>query len=490
MIGESPRTKPSDLEAERALLGAVLLKPSTIDDVAELVKPSDFYRPAHQTLFEVMRDMRSSGVEIDHISLRDKLQIAGALDAVGGAPYLLDLSGSCSTATHAKRYAEIIRQKSLFRALVDIGVHITAMGFDGGDSADVAVSESVNLIMGISAAHTSATLPVSVVGDELLATLRMGKQDFLYPWCLPCVHIKKGQLVVIGAAPSVGKTALALALADQWGQETRATLFEYEMSEADLLARLAARYSGVSVTDMDNGLSETQLQMVEFGIKQLQSRKLRLEAVHCNINTLLGKIRREAQNGTKVIFIDHLGLIPFDIPKGVNHAKAVGSQVTNKLKRLATELGITIVLLSQIKREGYGRVGGIPRKEDLRDSGEIEADADIIIMVGREPLMMEDSTAHVRFRQQYGLDPWADDAKEFSIIGIGAVKNRNGTLSEKWMRFYGDTMIYTDVHQTVSAFKEIGTAPQETTVEQGSLLEPDETGGTLQAGTDSPQRAA
>jgi replicative DNA helicase len=462
------RVPPHDLEAEQALLGAVLLAPSTLDKVSDLVKWQDFYRPAHQLIFEQMVDMRGRGVEIDAISLRDALDKNNTLDSAGGVPYLIDLQGVTPTTANAKRYAAIVREKAMFRQLIFMGTKLVAVGYDAEGTAEDAVAVAMDYAMGMSIAQTTATLPIGTVAKDLVAMLRLGKQDFIYPWLLPWVHIKSKELVVIGAAPSVGKTAISIALADEWSKTTRVAYFEYEMSEADLVARLACKHSGVSIEDMENGLSETQMALVQLALDGLATRNLYVEAVTCDINGLLGKIRREAQRGTKVVFIDHLGLIPFKIPANMNHAKAVGSVVTNRLKRLAMELDIVIVLLSQINRGGSLR-GGIPRKDDLRDSGEIEADADKIIMLGREPLMMEDAQAHVRFRQDHALDPFADDAKDFTLVGIGVVKYRNGALGEKWTRFYGASMSYTDVHPVIS--QSATTAKPTNNNEQERLLE-------------------
>ena len=337
---------------------------------------------------------------------------------------------------------------------------ITALGYDSDDlPIEEAISEAVNLTLALSAIGTTSAMPVSTVLTDLLKMIALGKQDFLVPPFLPWVHIKSAELVVLGAAPSVGKTATAMAWADEWSKSTRVAYFEYEMTELDLTARLVTKYSGVTIEDMENGLTDTQKAAVEHAVKEIRTRNLYVEAcAGADITTLLGKIRKEAQRGTKVVFIDHLGLIPFNVPKGLNHAKAVGMEVTNKLKRLALELGIVIVLLSQLRREGYSG-SSFPTMRDLRDSGEIEADADKVLLLWREPTKEEDSRTHANIRQQLGLEVYDDS---FKVIHIGVVKYRNGALGNKYLRFFGSQMDYREVNETVFALS---------TPKQGELLD-------------------
>lgn len=449
MTAGQDRVPPHDLEAEQALLGAVLLAPGTLDEVAELVGADNFYRPSHQRIYAAFLDMRGMGLEIDAISVKNHLHAEGDIASIGGAGYLLELQDACVNTANSKSYAAIVREKAVFRQLIQVGVMLGSIGYDASITPDEAVSEATSMILGLSAAHATSALPVGTTLNDLIEQLKLGRQDFLYPSLMPWLHIEAGELVVIGAGSSVGKTAFALNLADEWADRVRVTYFEYEMTAAQLSARLISKYTGITKEEMDNGLLPEQLDAVRKAATRIAQKQLYIEMVTCGIGELMAKIRREAQRGSKVVFIDYLGLIPFKMTKGYNHAKAVGVEVTNRLKRLAGELNIVIVLLSQIGREGAKKYGFIPSKEDLRDSGEIEQDADKVIMLGREFSMEDDPNQHVKLRQDKGLDPFDADAKDFSLIGIGVRKYRNGPLSEKWVRFYGGEMKYTDLHPVV-----------------------------------------
>jgi replicative DNA helicase len=174
----------------------------------------------------------------------------------------------------------------------------------------------------------------------------------------------------------------------------------------------------------------------------MQERHFQVEEVWCDVQILFAKIRKAAMQGTEVVIIDHLGLIPFHRSKGMSEAKAIGVFVTNPLKRLAAELGIKIVLLVQMNREGQ-KAEKFPKLWHLRDSGEIEQDASIVLMLWSDKSLKDDEAARAKVREDSGVVAAGDMfSEDFNLIRIGVEKNRNGALSHEWAKFYGDHFEY------------------------------------------------
>lgn len=202
----------------------------------------------------------------------------------------------------------------------------------------------------------------------------------------------------------------------------------------------------------DRDLNAEEVQRIEDAGQELRSRKLKIEEVWCNVGTLMAKIRREAQQGTEIVVIDHLGLIDEGgVPKGMNYAKAVGKKITNPLKRLASELGIVIVLLVQLNREGQDP-NRFPRLSHLRDSGEIEQDASIIYMVWSDT--KADATTRQTVREDSGILSESEcfNGDDFDLIHIGVEKNRNGRTGEKYLLYHGEHFQYEDREESTPLY--------------------------------------
>ncbi len=467
---------PHSIEAEQSVLGSVILNPFLLDEVGQIIRAEDFYRPGHGQIFEAVTELREMGHEIDLISVASKLEDRKALEAVGGRGYLLELSGVVPSSTNATRYAKIVRERALYRRLVQIGSEISTLGYESSGNIEDDLGQATSLVMGVSIAGQKQALPVATVWDQLLKELRSGPANYISPPHLPKVHARPGALVVLAAGTSVGKTAVALDWTDAWAgtMQTWTAFLEYEMSEVSLVSRLASKHSGISMVRMEEGLSEAELALVESAGERVRRHRLLVEAVTSDVGALFAKIRHAASKGCSVVVVDHLGLIPFRVPRGMNHAKAVGTEVTNKLKRLANDLGIVIVLLCQVNREGQKRIGPNPwvTKNDLRDSGEIEQDADIIIGLNR--ISREDDEAlFLRVCDDIGIDPYEVDT---DIMRYGVLKNRNGPLFHKYLGFAGESMSFYDLFAPRSLAPRAEPEPevQPPPAEQISMMAPGE----------------
>ncbi len=450
---------PNDQTIERALLGSVVTNPSAYDTASEQIQAEDFYTPSHQNLWRTYERMRKEGKAIDQATVAREL-IDGGMPETDARVLVLELAqevlGGTATQAHAEQYATTLRDLSKKRRLGRMGMEFHALGY-GEQDADAAISKAVSMMNGLVLAHRTTAIPVDAVGDSLIAELRKGKREFITPFGLPHLRVMPGDVVTLAAGTSVGKTALALTWAEMWSLTKRVVFFEYEMDASRLLQRLMAKHARVTLSEMDEGLSPDQMErMVQVHDSYVRGLDLHIEdAGGTNITQLMAKIRAEAQRGADVVFIDYIGLIPLTIKE--NLATAIGTEITTPLKNLARELGVVIVMLSQINRSGQQRVGDgaqrFPTKNDLRDSGRIENDSDHIVMMWKEPSRELDPEGWVTRREQLGIqDPF--NTEQFELVHLGVEKNRNGATGGTWLKYRGEFFEY-DTVKPPSAIKDI-----------------------------------
>ena len=440
MSNESPRIPPFNYEAEQSVLGSILMRPSLLDEALEVVKASDFHRPAHQKIYNAMIDLRLHGEAIDHLTVANFLSANKIIDECGGKLYLLELSGSVPTTENWKQYATIVHEKAQYRKLIELGGLLQGIGYEApiGDIED-SIGFAMSAVTALALDSDRSTKTTSEILDDFMKDLHTGNREYITPKGVPNARMMKGDLVVAAAGTSVGKTAITLDWADEWSKTKKVTYFEYEMQEEQLLSRLICKHAKVPLQKIqDRDLSVDEIQRIEDASEEIKKRNLKVEEVWCNNQTLFAKIRREAQAGTDIVIIDHLGLVPFDRTGGMNEAKAVGVQVTNPLKRLASELGIIIVLLVQLNREGQ-RDAGFPRLYHLRDSGEIEQDASVVLTLWSERSIKDDWGRRVTLREKSGIVSQEENlSDDFYLFRVGVEKNRNGKLDESYALYRGD----------------------------------------------------
>jgi replicative DNA helicase len=441
-MGTAERIPPHSLEAEQAVLGSIMLDNRVFDDVREILAAEDFYRPTHERIFAIMEKLRGQGKPIDALTVKERL------DSSDDQFYLLELQNAVPTVLHVKSYAETVKTHAKLRSLITIGNNLMALGFDssGPEHVDEYIGEAVSQTTMLALAHQHSAIPLGTVLEDLMREMRSGERHYLAPYNLPDARMRPGDLCVLGMGTSVGKTATALDWADDWSQTHKVSYYEYEMTEGDLLSRLVCKHAGITMPQIqDATLTDDDLKRAAAAMNSLRNRKLLVQEVWCDIGTLIAKIRRDAQTGTEIVMIDHLGLIPFKREKNQNEAKAIGYGVTQPLKRLASELGIIIVLLVQLNREGQ-RGSDYPKLRNLRDSGEIEQDASIVIMGWSEKLILDDSAERIKKREE-SLIVAPDELMEdsFLVFRLSIEKNRNGKAGyHKWLLYYGENFRFED----------------------------------------------
>ena len=364
------RTPPHDDEAERALLGSLLLA-----DLDLNVSPTDFTKPSYQRIAKTVLDIRADGGAVDVITVADRLDLEGVLDACGGKPGLLDIQGAVPTAANAAHYHEIVTRLAKFRRRIAAAVTITADAYDLVDDDPMAVLEAAE-----SESTTIRTL--GELSDERNETLTSSR-DFLGLRDFPGVHLHRGDLVIIAARPGVGKSAFAGQLTDEFGERQKKTrLYSLEMPASDWYDRLIMRHTMFTTTDLDRGLTPDQAAMAKAATAQARTWPVEInDDATMNVGRLVADMRRFSRRGGVVSITDYLGLL-VERERGDSFYIAV-TEASKRLKIAARQTSLVNIVLAQLSRKTISDSGAMrpPVLSDLRDSGAIEQDADDIILL-------------------------------------------------------------------------------------------------------------
>ncbi len=435
---ESLRKVPSSIESEKAVLGGIFLKPEIFGDVIEILKASDFYRNSYKLIYETMIEMYSNDETIDPILLVEYLKKKNKYDEIGGEKILYEIIEDTSTAANILKYASIIREKSILRKLTDVGTKIVEMASEGYEDVDTILDKAEGLIFKIS--ETKESKDIVNIKDTLekeferLQSAYENKgmttgissgfknYDFLTSGFHP------SDLIIIAARPAMGKTAFALNLALNASLESKKSvlIFSLEMGNSQLLQRLLSVDSGVPLQKIRNGF----LDEVEWGKLGMTSGKLANAEINIadvpNVNVLEIRAiarRLKAANKLDMIVIDYLQLISGS-GKSDNRQNEV-SEISRALKGIARELDIPVIALSQLSRAPEQRADRRPMLSDLRESGAIEQDADIVLFLYRDDYYNEDS-----------------ELKGITEVIIG--KQRNGPVGTAQLRFFHELTKFAD----------------------------------------------
>jgi len=392
------RRPPQDLNAEMSALGGMLLSKDAIADVFGTLHGSDFYKPANELIFNAILELFGHGNPVDVLTVSDELTKRGELARVGGSAYLAELLGSVPTAANAGYYARIVHERAQLRKLIDAGTRIVQLGYaeSGGEA-----SELINLAQAEMYAVTDKKTGEDyiAVGDVLEETLEQlenanGAQLPGVPTGFRDLDkltngLQAGQMIVIAARPGLGKSTLALDFARSAAikHQMPAVLFSLEMNRTEIMQRLLSAESGVFLEKMRNGKLEQvdwdHICNVEGRIKEAP---LYIDdSPNLTMMEIRAKARRiKQQHGLELIVIDYLQLMTSGKSRIESRQQEV-SDFSRALKLLAKELGIPVVALSQLNRGPEQRSDKRPALADLRESGSIEQDADVVILLHRDP---------------------------------------------------------------------------------------------------------
>jgi replicative DNA helicase len=424
------RVPPQDTDAERSVLGAMLLDRNALLEAMELLTPEDFYRPAHAKIFEAISTLFSKNEPVDEITVSSELKAQGTLDGVGGTAALNALTDSVPTAANAKHYAKVVKNRALTRRLIQAATTIAGAGFESGAEIDVLLDEAESKIFEITRAreHKSFTVLKDAVKDAFKRIEKLyERKDAITGVSTGFVDLDRltsgfqpSELIIVAGRPSMGKTAFALnaALNAAIRHTTPVAVFSLEMSKESLVMRMLCSEARIDAHRLRGGfLKDSDWPKLARAAGMLADAPLYIDdSGALSILEMRAKARRlQAEKGLGLVVVDYLQLM---------HGRAAAegrereiSEISRGLKSLAKELAVPVVALSQLNRSLEQRTDKRPMLSDLRESGAIEQDADVICFV---------------YRDEY-YNPQSD-AKGLAEVIIG--KQRNGPTDTVQLRFF------------------------------------------------------
>ncbi len=435
----SDRTPPQDMEAEQCVLGAMLMSKDAIADVVEVLRGVDFYRPAHEQIYNAVTDLYGRGEPADAVTVADELGKRGELLRLGGAPYLHTLLASVPIAANAGWYAEIVREKAVLRRLVDASLRIGQMSYAGEGDVDVIVDRAQAEVYAVTERRAAEDFkPLSELMqptlDEMEAIESRGAGLSGVPTGFADLDdltngLHPGQLVIVAARPGMGKSTLALDLARAASIKNGLTsvIFSLEMSQLEITMRLLSAEAGVPLSHIRGGrMSDQDWNRVSAKMGQVSEAPMFIDdSPNMTMMEIRAKARRLKQrHDLKMIVIDYIQLMTSG--KKVESRQVEVSEFSRQLKLLAKELDVPVVALSQLNRGPEQRNDKRPMLSDLRESGSLEQDADLVILLNRPDLYDKESER-------------AGEA-DFDIA-----KHRNGPTKMITVAFQGHYSRFTDM---------------------------------------------
>ncbi|MFJ8645253.1 replicative DNA helicase [Streptomyces sp. NPDC093546] len=442
--GGFERVPPQDLDAEQSVLGGMLLSKDAIADVVEIIKGQDFYKPAHETIYTAILDLYAKGEPADPITVGAELTKRGEINRVGGAPYLHTLVQSVPTAANASYYAEIVHERAVLRRLVQAGTKITQMGYAADGDVDEIVNQAQAEIYAVTEQRTSEDyLPLGDIMEGALDEIEAigsrsgemtgvptGFTDFdaltngLHP----------GQMIVIAARPAMGKSTLALdfARACSIKHNLPSVIFSLEMGRNEIAMRLLSAEARVALHHMRSGtMTDEDWTRLARRMPDVSQAPLYIDdSPNLSMMEIRAKCRRLKQrNNLKLVVIDYLQLMQSGGSKRAESRQQEVSDMSRNLKLLAKELELPVIALSQLNRGPEQRTDKKPMVSDLRESGSIEQDADMVILLHREDAYEKESPR----------------AGEADLI---VAKHRNGPTATITVAFQGHYSRFVDMAQT------------------------------------------
>jgi replicative DNA helicase len=421
---------PQNLDAEISVLGASMLTPNVIPGVSEIIRPHHFYRQAHQRIYEAIEDLFSRGEPIDPITVCEELANRAALEAVGGRAFVHSLVTAVPAATNARQYAEIVRENYYLRSLIKVGGEITEMGYRREHPPMDLIDRAEQMVFDISQTRVVGEFsPISELIDESWPELeRTMTEGHLTVGCATGFRdldviisgFQPSNLVILAARPSMGKTALALNIARNVAvdQGKGVAIFSLEMSKMEVVNRMMCSEARVDHWRVRRGmLQPNEWSKLAAACTPLHVAPIFIDdSASLNLMEIRAKARRlrAKEKNLGLIILDYLQLMMGDI--GAENRQQEVSRISRGLKILARELDVPVLALSQLSRQVEQRAGNKPVLSDLRESGSIEQDADVVLFIYRDEVYNRDSP---------------DKGTAEIIVG----KQRNGPIGECKLAF-------------------------------------------------------
>ncbi|MCF7812343.1 replicative DNA helicase [Candidatus Gracilibacteria bacterium] len=442
-IDTSKKLPPTAPEAERSVLGCLLLEKEAVLKIADFIDPADFYHDHHRFIYQAILDLFHRSEPVDLVTVSTKLQSQKKLETIGGPEYLAELQNEVPVATHVFQYAQIVKHRATLRKLIQAGNQITALGYDSEKTIEELLEQAEKRVFQIS--QTFLKNRFVAIKDILNASYERFSEIHDNPELANKNRIgtsfkdldnqlnggfNASDLVIIAARPSMGKTAFALVVAMKAAieQNKRIGIISLEMSKEQLVERMFCSLLEVDSWKLHKGkLEDSDFERMGPVMDQLSNAPIFIDdSMGNSIAELRSKARRlQMEHGLDILVVDYLQLMSGQNPQ--NRVQEI-SEISRSLKELARELHIPIIAISQLSRGVEGRPDKRPVLSDLRDSGSIEQDADVVMMLYRD--------------DYYNPDSEAENELEINVI-----KHRNGAIGRINLYFDRKRMRFSDLEK-------------------------------------------
>ena len=446
------RIPPQSVEAEQAVLGGLMLAPEAYDTVADSLAERDFYRRDHQLIFRAIRELAEKNKPFDAVTLGEWFESIGEAEQVAGGAYLIELASTTPSAANIKAYAEIVRDKAILRQLIEVGTNIVNDGFqpDGRESSEI-LSTAEQQVFAIAEAGAKGRTDFTAINTALSEAFDVLQTRYANGGSvtgLPTGYtefdemtagLQPTDLLILAARPAMGKTTLALNIAEYAAIKSKkaVAVFSMEMSASQLALRLISSNGRVNAQRLRSGqLEDEDWSRVTSAIRMLKEAKIFIDDTPgLSPDALRAKARRlKREHDLGLVVIDYLQLMA--VPGNNENRATEISEISRSLKHLAKELNVPVIALSQLNRSLETRADKRPVMADLRESGAIEQDADVIVFIYRD--------------DYYNKENSPDKGLAEVIIG----KQRNGPTGSVKLKFFGEYTRFDNLaHDAVGSFE-------------------------------------
>ncbi len=437
------RIPPQSIQSEQAVLGSIMLRKDAIHEVEDIITPDSFYAEKHKIIYGAMLDLSLRSEPIDMLSLSTKLNEQKSLDRVGGNQYLAEIVNTVPSSTNIKHYAEIVQKKYVLRSLIEAGDFVSELGFEEGDDhmddiLDLAEKKIFHVISSPKNqkfVNLKDALPLAWerierlhAHKDALRGIATGFRDM----DTMLSGLQNSDLIILAARPSMGKTTLALDIArmSAINNDKSILIFSLEMSSQQLVDRMLAAQSRVNAWNLRTGKlsSDRDFSLLRDSLDKLAKAKIFIDDQPGNSITRMKALARrlKAEKGLDLVVVDYLQLMTTS--KNYDSMVNQVTEISRSLKSLAKELDVPVLALSQLSRAVESR-GGKPRLSDLRDSGSIEQDADVVMFIHRE-------------------DKGKDESEKTNIAEILIEKHRNGPTGKIDLYFDEKTTTFLNLEKS------------------------------------------
>lgn len=442
---------PQNIEAEKSLLGSLLLDKNSIVKIVDFLQPKDFYKQTHKEIYQAAIDLFEKSEPIDLLAISARLKEKQLLENIGGRAYLTELINIVPTASHISNYAKIVQRKRILRELIDVSQEINSLGHEEKEDVDELLDQAEQKIFGIAQKSLSQRfLPVKDALEgafERIDTLSKHEGNLRgVPTGFASVDnmlagLQKSDLVILAARPSIGKSALAVNFAANIAMKENLPvgIFSLEMSNDQIIDRLIASLANIDLWRLRTGRlssegEDNDFERIQDAMGQLSKAPIYIDdAASSNVLQMRAMARRlQAEHGLGLIVIDYLQLIEPRNPQSSTVQQV--SEISRSLKGLARELNVPVLALSQLSRAVEHRTPAIPKLADLRESGSLEQDADVVMFIYRE-------------------DRYNEETSRKNIADLIVAKHRNGPVGKVELYFDDQRVSFRNLDKSEQSYE-------------------------------------